>query len=716
MAEIPIWVPDSAIKLAAHPPRPGTDEIGATGSEATAGELIQTDYNADLQGLPAYDIFDRMRLSDSSIGTGLWVIKLPLLRATWTVEPPTDTPKDREIAEFVEADLMGMTIPWQEYLWQVFLMLDYGSFPFEIVWEIRDDHRAHVRKLAPRHPRTVTKWLIDDHGGFNGVEQQTLRSSGFHTVIIPPEKLIVYVNQKEGSNFRGVSLLRRVYKHWVIKERLENVDAVAKEKRSMGIDVGTIAGGGGDVVTRRRDMEKALMTVRTHQKNFFTEIEGQTKYRIDGLGGSGATLDPLKSIEYHDLRCLRALLVEFMAMGSEGLGSPGAHTDKTSFFIMALGGIGENVIDTTGAFLIRKMVDVNFGPQDEYPRLRHSRLETRQTKELAESVEKFVNAGVFKPGRDDEEEIRRTLDFPDLPEETDEEIEEREAERAELRRQYVTGDYDSRRDLAAHPRPRRRRRRRELTPAEERVDFAALEIGLDDATEKIVRSVRSVRLRQVKKLVELGEKVIRARDSTAVEDIGIPFKADIAAATTKVLIDLFLLGRREAARELRDQGLRVELAEMPLDPFDAESSRRFLGVTARSLANLYGDALKSTFTFEMLRQIKDGLFSGPSLEGVLSGLAESTIRRQARATVSTALNLGRQSVAEQHEDDIEKAIFSSVLDATTCDPCNAIDGKSFKPGTAAFEVNRPPLRNCEGAGFCRCVYVFVLAEEGGGTA
>ena len=225
MAEVRFWVPDSAIQLAAHPPRPGTDEIGATGSEATAGELIQTDYNAALQGLPAYDIFDRMRFSDSSIGTGLWVIKLPLMRATWTVEPPTDTPKDREIAEFVEADLMGMTIPWQEYLWQVFLMLDYGSFPFEIVWEIRDDHRAHLRKLAPRHPRTVTKWLIDDHGGFNGVEQQTLRSSGFHTVIIPPEKLIVYVNQKEGSNFRGVSLLRRVYKHWMITERLENAVA-----------------------------------------------------------------------------------------------------------------------------------------------------------------------------------------------------------------------------------------------------------------------------------------------------------------------------------------------------------------------------------------------------------------------------------------------------------------------------------------------------------
>jgi hypothetical protein len=715
MAEIPIWVPDSAIKLAAHPPRPGTEEVGATGSEATAGELIQTDYNIALQGLPAYDIFDRMRFSDSSIGTGLWVIKLPLLRATWTVEPPTDTPKDREIAEFVEADLMGMTIPWQEYLWQVFLMLDYGSFPFEIVWEIRDDHRAHLRKLAPRHPRTITKWLIDDHGGFNGIEQQTLRSSGFHTVTIPPEKLIVYVNQKEGSNFRGVSLLRRCYKHFTIKERLENVDAVAKEKRSMGIDVGTVSGGGGDIVARRRDLEKALMTIRTQQKNFFTEIEGQTKYRVDGLGGSGATLDPLTSVEYHDLRCLRALLVEFMAMGSEGLGSPGAHTDKTSFFIMALGGIGENVIDTTGAFLIRKMVDVNFGPQEEYPKLRHSRLETRQTKELAEAVERFVNAGVFKPGRDDEEEIRRTMDFPDLPEETEEEIEQRETEREEFRRLYATGQYDSRRDLAVHPRPPRRRRRK-FTPAEERVDFAALETGLDDATEKIIRAVRSVRLRQVKKLVELGEKVIRARDSKAVEDIGVPFKADIASATTKVLVDLFLLGRREAERELRAQKSKVDLAAMPLDPLDAESARRFLGVTARSLANLYGDALRATFTREMLRQIKDGLFSGPSLEAVLSGRSERVVRTQARETVSTALNLGRQTIAEQHQDEIAHAIFSSVLDSGTCGPCNGVDGREFELNTPDFETFRPPYRECEGAGFCRCVYVFVLREEGGETA
>lgn len=706
MAEVNFWVPDSMIQMAAHPPHPGTEELGSTGSEVTAGELIQQDYNIDLQSENAYKIYDRMRLSDSSIGTGLWVIKLPLMRATWTVEPPTDKPKDREIAEFVEGELMGMTIPWQEVLWQILLMLDYGSFPFEIVWEIGKDSRAHLRKLAPRHPRTVTKWLIDEHGGFDGIEQQTLRSTGFHTTTILPEKLVVYVNQKEGSNFRGISLLRRCYKHWVIGERLTNVDAVAKEKRAMGIDVGTIEGSGGDVTKRRREMETALMALRTHQKNFMTVVKGQTGYSVEGLGGSGATLDPLTTVEYHDLRCLRALLVEFLAMSQEGLGSVGAHSDKTSFFIMALAGIGVNVVDTTGAFLIRKMVDVNFGPQDEYPKLRHSRLETRQTKDLAEALDKFVTSGVFTPSRDDEEEVRRTVDFPELPEETPEEEQARQEQRtfqvAASRR-----EIDDAQRLAAHP-PRRRRRRK-LTPAEQRVDFAALEVGLDDATERIVQAVRVVRVRQVKKLVELGEKVIRARDSKAVEDIGVPFKAEIASATRQVLVDLFHLGRREAERELQAQ--KVKLAEIPLDPLDVESSVRFLGVQARALANLYGDALRSTFTFEMLQQIRDGLFNGSSLEAVLSGRSESTVRRQARATVSTALNLGRQSLARQREDEIEKAIFSSVLDSGTCGPCNGVDGREFKLGTKGFEVHRPPYSECEGAGFCRCVYVFVLREE-----
>ena len=707
MAEATIWIPDSAaINLAAaNGSRPATEELGATGSDLTAGELVQEDYNLKLQGLAAYDIYDRMRFSDSSIGTGLWLIKLPLLRATWSVEPASNAPKDREIAEFVEADLFGMSVPFLEVLWQMFLMLDYGSFPFEIVWEIRDDSKAHLRKLAPRHPRTVTKWRVDDHGGFDGIEQQTLRNAGFVTTDIPPEKLVVYVNQKEGSNFKGVSLLRRCYKHWVIGERLTNVDAVAKEKRAMGVDVGTIEGSGGDVLARRRDMEKALMSLHTHQKQFYAEIAGQTKYRVEGMAGS--TLDPLTSMEYHDLRCLRALFVEFMAMTEEG--SRAMHTDKTSFFIMALGLFGGNVIDTTGKFLIRKMVDVNFGEQEEYPRLRHSRLETRQTKELAESIERFVTSGVFTPQREDEEEVRSTIDFPDLPEETPEEEEDREEQRTF---QIAVRNRPASVEMAAHPGDRRRRRRkRKLSPAEERVDFQALEVGLDDATEKIVRAVRAVRKRQVEKLVELGEKVIRAKDSKAIEEVGVPFKAEIASATRKVLVDLFELGRREAVRELRVQGLKVELAEIPLDPLDVESSVRFLGVQARALANLYGDALRSTFTFEMLRQIRDGLFNGPSLEAVLSGRSEREVRRQARATVTTALNLGRQSVAEQHQDEIDHAIFSSVLDSGTCAPCLTLDGRAFRPETRAFEVNRPPYRDCEGAGFCRCIYVFVLRAE-----
>lgn len=692
----------------AEPRRPEIDELGSTGSDVVAspstvgatGYLTEQDYSTDLQGANLYTNYDRMRKSDGTIRAGMMAIKLPLLRADWTVEAAADDTKSREIAEFCEADLRGMTVSFAEWFWHVLLSLDYGSLPFEIVWEMRDDDRVHVRKLAPRHPRTITKWLVDERGGFAGVEQQTMRTDGFHSTEIPARKMVVYVNQKEFSNFRGVSLLRACYKHWRISERMQITDAIAKEKRSLGVDVGTLSGESGNMTTRRAAMERALMTLHSHEKQFFTEIDGQTKYRLEGIG-RGGTLDPLETVEYHDLRALRALLAEFIAMGAGSTGSLAMHKDKSSFFLMALAAVGEMVGDTTDSHLIRKMVDYNFGPQAEYPHFRHSRLDTRAVKELADSVKVFVESGVLIPGPDDEDEVRAVMDFPDKPDEEDARTPPAPAE--------PTGEPPPS-SIAARRRLARPRRRRELTVAERRVDFAKLEAGLDEAQQRIVEYTRRHQARQVDNLVAQGRSLFRSRDARKLEDVNVMLKGEVARDVLAELKRLFELGRREVERELEVQGVKLA-GRVPTNPFDEEQAAQFLGVQARAFANLMGDRLRATFTWEMLQQFRVGTFDEASLTASLTRLSEREVKRTAGSTVSTALNLGRQAAAVLRANEVEHAIFSSVLDAGTCLQCESLDGVELLLTDPRFDEYRPPYTECDGRGRCRCTYVYVTKAE-----
>jgi len=156
--------------------RPSMREIGTTGVSVFGGILQSQDYNTDLHGDLLYDVYDRMRLADGQVKAGLSVVKLPLLRADWSIEAASDSARDHEIAEFIESDLMNMKLSWASTLRQAMLHLDYGNMPFEKVWEVRDG-RIHLRKLAPRLPRTVIEYNVDAAGGLTGLRQQAMRDN-----------------------------------------------------------------------------------------------------------------------------------------------------------------------------------------------------------------------------------------------------------------------------------------------------------------------------------------------------------------------------------------------------------------------------------------------------------------------------------------------------------------------------------------------------------
>ena len=386
-----------------------TDELGLTGTAIFGDQLGQTAYNAPLPAPDSYAVYDQMRKGDGMIAAILRELKLPMVNATCTIERASDKPLDRLIAEIIEEDLFkNMTIAFTAWLRQALLHLDYGVMVFEECWRIGDDGLVRLKKLAPRLPASITEWNLDANGGLQGVQQSA--PPHFTPVDIPIDKLLVFTNDLEGSDYRGTSVLRAAVKHWRYVDGLERVAAIAIEKRAMGIDVGTLQGEARTEANKDK-MERALAGIHAHEKNYFLEVEEQYKYRLE-TGGGGTLLDPLPLILHHNLQALRSCLVEFVGMGAGSTGSLAMSRDKTSWVLLCLGGIADFICDTTTRHLFKRWVDYNWAGA-EAPRLRCSRLEQRDVAVFADAIDKLTASGALTADETLETESRDLLSLPE---------------------------------------------------------------------------------------------------------------------------------------------------------------------------------------------------------------------------------------------------------------------------------------------------------------
>ncbi len=361
-------------------------------------------------------------------------------------------------------------------------------------------------------------------------------------------------------------------------------------------------------------------------------------------------------------------------------GTEAMHRVKSSFFMLALAGVATNLTDTVNQHLIKQWVDYNWPGVGAYPRLTHSRLDTRDTKELAEGIAALVTAGILTPDAGIEESVRTALELPEMP----------------------TDDGALRRVFA--------RTKRRKTFAETVVNFAELEQGLDRGVATIIRGMRKVQDRQGVVLAKVARDIFNSKDRARVADINVPFKQDNAAVIRGVLDDLFDKGREETRRELRVQGLPASFA-VPINEMEKKQIAQFLGLKAKALANLMADKVKSSVVWELLTQIRAGVYSEASLIASVNAISEREATKISGSVVTEALNLGRSSFAKSQKKMIRNVVYSSLLDGGTCVPCEQADGAEFAIGSPEEDRLAVPFGECDGRSRCRCVHVYVLDIE-----
>jgi len=754
---------DHPIKKEAR--RPASAEIGDSGTDIYVG-IVQEEYRANLLNEQGVKVFDRMRRSDATVRAAILVTQLPIRRTEWFIKDASEEKIDQEIGEFVRKNLFEwMTITWDDLLRQALLMLPFGVMVFEKVYALKEfEGKTYViwKKLAPRLPKTIMSWQLPN--GKDGIQQ--LRRDG-KTADIPIEKLCIFVNEKEGENWWGISILRSAYQHWFIKNYIYTIDSMAFERQGLGVPYVKLPDGYTDADEAKA--KKILQNMRANEKAYVV-IPPDHEIGFMDMGGKQLR-DPKNSIAHHDRQITKAVLAQFLELGATSSGSRALSDDQSDLFLKSLEAIANAIKDVFNKYAIPQLVNFNYNEVQNYPKLDYSGIIKSDVEKLATAYKTLSEAGAIQQHPDDEQHFRGLLGLPEVTEEERERREEEGEEEAEKEKaERTTKDLGLEEELEDEKKKKPRNSHeiavkiknrignmgtsdairflrhhinnietaaehndfykeikgslavrlreyelkifkehndfvswRPLTLAEHKVNFK----GIHDELEKLERDFKkeSVDLLEKEKdrYIKQVSEAILKEDAKGIKDAKFLVKGDYEKIVKKHITQAYQFGLANAAREMGE--------DTPRRPAD---SLRQIDITASTVVDdhlMRFTTKAKTAIVEAIRKPDDKkefqenkARAIGALGSVLSQTIRNTVVDTAAIVMAGFLNNGRNDVFTIFEDKIFALQRSEILDSQTCNYCLSVDAR-------IMEKDDPFASNTIFHSHCRGIWVEILEDE-----
>lgn len=392
----------------------------------------------ELRWPASIDVYDSMRKQDAQVSSVLRAIVAPITQTTWRVD---GSGCDPVITLWVASNL-GLPVVGQDevtpmpgrqrfnftrHLQLALLCLPFGHMYFEQVYAFEEDailqlddgtlvHGLYrLRKLGPRMHRTIAKVVTAKDGGLVAIEQYAPGSGGVgigglyvggKTVRLPVNRLVAYVYEQEGSDWLGTSVLRPVFKNWLLKDDSLRAMARGVRRNSLGIPVYEAS------TDDPKKLDAAEEVVGDLDAGDDTGVVVPPNDKISLMGVAGSTVDPMPGIRYHDEQIARAVLAHFLSLG----GADGGHSyalgaTLQDWFALGVQSTGGLIRDTTTLHVVEDLVDLNFGPDAYAPKLVFDDIGSKQDA-VIQAIAYLVSAGVLHPDESLEHFVRTTLGVP----------------------------------------------------------------------------------------------------------------------------------------------------------------------------------------------------------------------------------------------------------------------------------------------------------------
>jgi len=433
-----VAIPDLEVQPKSSP----LQEMGVTGLKRAAG-IVDEEFLPALRGRKAVKIFQEMSLNDPIVGSLLFSITQLLRNVDWRVEGTDNTPEATEAKDFLEQCMDDMSHTWDDMIADILTCLVYGWSWHEIVYKKRigpwerdpkkkskyTDGRIGWRKIAIRSQETMLRWIFDEDGGIKGLVQ--LSPPQYQSVVIPIERSLLFRTDTSKGNPEGVSILRRSYRPWFFKKRLEEFEAIGVERDLAGMPVARIPAAYMDAPAGSKErkvfeaFKKMVSNVRRDEHEGLvlpTQYDRNTKqplfdFELLSAGGS-RTFDTNALIQRYEQRILMTVLADFILVGHEGQGSYALHVDKTGIFRSALNSFANMIADVFNRHAIPRLFELNGWKLDELPKIVPNNVDPPNLTELTQFMTGMAGMGMeWFPDAELEAFLRDIAHLPALPDE-----------------------------------------------------------------------------------------------------------------------------------------------------------------------------------------------------------------------------------------------------------------------------------------------------------
>ena len=259
---------------------------------------------------------------------------------------------------------------WMGHLAVLLKAMQYGFYYFEMVGEVTDDgpdgqQAWRLRKLGPRHPRTITELIVNKQSELISVKQGwgDLSRRGIwneNAYEISAEHLVKYIWDAEPGYHVGRSIFRSMYRNWLIKDRLLRVDAIKHERNGVGMPI--IEGPEGASPAQLQDLDKMAQDYKVGERGGGALPFGA---KLTLQGTQGALPNTVASIRLHNEEMARSMLMMFMQLGQTETGSRALGGTFIDWFTLQQELIAEWIITSANEELFGYWWRVNVDPDAE---------------------------------------------------------------------------------------------------------------------------------------------------------------------------------------------------------------------------------------------------------------------------------------------------------------------------------------------------------------
>jgi hypothetical protein len=728
---------------------------GRSGTVNTRGFIQDREVNSALTYPRNLEVYDRMRKTDATTLWMLGLLKGPARAAVAAVDPPKgadDT--ELEATAFAEHAIFELLDGgFDDFLRRCLTYLEMGHYvgerrvelrtvEFEVTSETviidpetqepkREENTRTVKREAfvitrieDRLQRTVTKFVPDESDPARLQEVEQSIGDG-----LTPATPIILVNEKEGDDWRGNSILRSAWRPYEYKSRLENLEAIGYE-RSVGCPVAYPPDSADE--EEIDEVEAALRDLRQGEAVFLVmpgpkqspNKDGRDGWLVEELAikGEGDNA-PDTAINRYVGEIARNVLAEFMRLGQDGVGARATGDVQQNPYYDAVTAVTRYLENVLNEAVIRPLVDWNYEVK-RYPRLRFSKIHANSVEMVAKAVAELINAGAIESTPELEAWLRELLDAPEKPQtlegrakpapppspdkpapgngpKPDEGPTPGEASAEEMSRERFSSFEPP----------------RALVGGERFVQWDQVKATLDNGSVDLVGIGEQAMQGQIESASDRAGQAVRENRPDDLDHVALD-PAPLAEALERELTRLYSTGqadvRAEVRRQLVDAGKEgatgEALATPPNIPLSNSDVAKVIAGIAKNMAETGAQAAVKAIKTRALKTLAARKEAPPAPGEDPMAELRAALRQGATPAVNRIYTLGRMDeIQAQHNAGLVEAVrYSAVLDGAACEVCIGWDGTVVKPELAI------PLPNgeCDGGDRCRCTWVPELVAPG----